>query len=88
MGTLLFQNGKESVIDQFLLMICAGPASSPIVVPLKKTVYNIDDWLMPLLHKHLKAAQGRFIYAVYFSIKQKGTGSTAEKRLTSGPTFF
>jgi hypothetical protein len=43
---------------------------------------------MPLLHEHLKAAQGRFIYAVYFSNKQKGTGSTGEKRLTSGPTNF
>jgi hypothetical protein len=43
---------------------------------------------MPLLHEHLKAAQGRFIYAVYFSNKQKGTGSTGEKRLTSGQLIF
>ncbi len=72
--------GGKSVIDQFLLMICAVPILFPIMVLLKKTIYNIEDCLMPIFHEHLNGAQRALYLRCLFKQQVKRYGQHWRKK--------
>jgi hypothetical protein len=58
------------------------------MVLLKKTIYNIEDWLMPLLHEHLNGAQRALYLRCLFQQQVKSYGQHWRKKTYKRANLF